>query len=71
MATVFEGKNSILPNGTSSTWTDGNPKPIKSTIPRNELQALCGGANLAWIVKQSLDKWVESSQLLILKSLSI
>ena len=32
-----------------------------STIPKNELQALCGGANLSWIVKKSLDDWVEKS----------
>ena len=33
----------------------------ESTIPRNELQALCGGANLSWIVKKSLEDWIESS----------
>ena len=34
-----------------------------STIPKNELQSLCGGANLSWIVKQALGSWVESSLL--------
>ena len=34
-----------------------------STIPKNELQGLCGGANLSWIVKQALGDWVESSLL--------
>ena len=34
-----------------------------STIPRNELQSLCGGANLSWIVKQAMGTWVESSVL--------
>ena len=31
------------------------------TIPRNELQALNGGSNLAWIVRKALPDWVESS----------
>ena len=31
------------------------------TIPRNELQALNGGSNLAWIVRKSLPDWVETS----------
>ena len=31
------------------------------TIPRNELQGLNGGSNLAWIVRKSLVEWVESS----------
>ena len=34
-----------------------------STIPRNELQSLCGGANLSWVVKKALGSWVESSVL--------
>ena len=31
------------------------------TIPRNELQALNGGCNLAWIVRKALFDWVEDS----------
>ena len=31
------------------------------TIPRNELQALTGGANLSWVVRQALGDWVQSS----------
>jgi hypothetical protein len=30
------------------------------TIPRNELQALTGGSNLAWIVRKALPDWIES-----------
>jgi hypothetical protein len=29
----------------------------------HELQALSGGANLSWVVKQALGSWVESSVL--------
>ena len=29
-----------------------------STIPRNELQALCSGSNLAWTVEKALEDWV-------------
>ena len=32
-----------------------------STIPRNELQSLCGGANLSWVVKKTLGDLVERS----------
>jgi len=31
-----------------------------STIPKNELQALCSGSNLGWTVVKSLDDWVVS-----------
>ena len=31
------------------------------TIPKKELSALCGGANLTWVVKRALSDWVESS----------
>ena len=33
------------------------------SIPKDELQALCGGSNLAWVVRSSLREWVESSVL--------
>ena len=34
-----------------------------STSLPHELQALSGGANLSWVVKQALGSWVESSVL--------
>ena len=33
----------------------------KGTIPKKELSALCGGANLTWVVKKALSDWIESS----------
>ena len=30
-----------------------------STIPKNELQALCSASNLGWTVERSLDDWVD------------
>ena len=35
--------------------------PTNSTIPKNELESLCGGSNLAWVVKKALGDWVKSS----------
>jgi hypothetical protein len=32
-----------------------------STIPKNELQGMTAGANLQWVVRQSLSDWVSSS----------
>ena len=29
-----------------------------STIPKNELQALCSGSNLGWTVEKALEGWV-------------
>ena len=29
-----------------------------STIPRNKLQVLCSGSNLAWTVEKALEDWV-------------
>ena len=31
-----------------------------STIPKNELEALTMGSNLGWILRQTLEKWVDS-----------
>ena len=31
-----------------------------STIPKNELDALTMGSNLGWILRQTLEKWIES-----------
>jgi hypothetical protein len=36
---------------------------MEISMEENELHALCGGANLSWVVKQALKKWVESSVL--------
>ena len=33
----------------------------EGTIPKKELSALCGGANLTWVVKKALSDWIESS----------
>ena len=35
--------------------------PQNSTIPKNELESLCGGSNLSWVVRKALDDWVSSS----------
>ena len=41
----------------------GRPMLAKedSTIPKNELQGLTAGANLQWLVRQSLSDWISSS----------
>ena len=31
------------------------------SIPKDELQALCAGSNLSWVVRLALDEWVDSS----------
>ena len=31
------------------------------SIPKDELEALCGGSNLAWVVRMALQEWVDSS----------
>ena len=31
------------------------------SIPKDELEALCGGSNMAWVVRMSLKEWVVSS----------
>ena len=33
----------------------------KSTIPKNELQALTGGSNLGWVVRLALSDWVDQT----------
>ena len=33
------------------------------SIPKDELQALCAGSNLAWVVRVALSEWVDSSVL--------
>ena len=38
--------------------------PTNGTIPKNELESLCGGSNLAWVVKKALGDWVKSSILI-------
>ena len=35
--------------------------PMEGTIPKNELESLCAGSNLSWVVKKALDEWVDSS----------
>ena len=35
--------------------------PLDSTIPKNELESMCAGSNLSWIVKKALSEWVDSS----------
>ena len=35
--------------------------PQNSTIPKNELESLCSGSNLSWVVRKALDDWVSSS----------
>ena len=32
-----------------------------TSIPKDELQALCGGSNMAWIVRMALKDWVDRS----------
>ena len=31
-----------------------------STIPKNELEALTMGSNLGWILRQTLERWIDS-----------
>ena len=31
------------------------------SIPKDELQALCGGSNMAWVVRMALKDWVDTS----------
>ena len=31
------------------------------SIPKDELEALCGGSNMAWVVRIALQEWVDSS----------
>ena len=31
------------------------------SIPKDELEALCGGSNMAWVVRLTLKEWVDSS----------
>ena len=40
----------------------GNPE---GTIPKLELDAMCGGSNLSWIVKKALGDWITSSILVV------
>ena len=47
--------------GWSNQQLIGRSALANGTIPRNELQGLNGGSNLAWIVKKALSDWVESS----------
>ena len=37
---------------------------VDATIPKNELDALCMGSNLGWILRQTLDDWASSSILI-------
>lgn len=34
--------------------------PPNGTIPKNELESLCGGSNLSWVVRKALGDWVDS-----------
>ena len=47
--------------GWSNQQLIGRSALANGTIPRNELQGLNGGSNLAWIVRKALPDWVESS----------
>ena len=38
--------------------------PPNGTIPKNELEALCGGSNLSWVVRKALGDWVTSNVLI-------
>ena len=31
------------------------------SIPKDELEALCGGSNMAWVVRMALKEWVNTS----------
>ena len=35
--------------------------PSESTIPRNELESMCAGSNLSFVVRKALEDWVDSS----------
>ena len=47
--------------GWSNQHLIGRSALATETIPRNELQALNGGSNLAWIVRKALHDWVHTS----------
>ena len=34
---------------------------VNSTIPKNELESMCAGSNLSWVVRKALGEWVDSS----------
>ena len=51
---------------TDGTWSNklllGRSLLARSeSIPKDELEALCGGSNMAWVVRLALQEWVESS----------
>lgn len=33
------------------------------SIPKSELDALCGGSNMSWVIRNALDDWVKESYL--------
>ena len=51
----------VKDGGWSNQHLIGKSALANGTIPRNELQALSGGSNLAWIVRKALTDWVEYS----------
>ena len=61
MMTVYIGFE-LLGGGWSCQLLISRPAlaDSNSTIPRNELQALCSGSNLGWTVMKSLEDWVVS-----------
>ena len=51
----------IAEGGWSNQHLIGRSVLVSNTIPRNELQGLTGGSNLAWIVQKALYDWVDTS----------